>query len=51
MAIKVCEDWMTTEHDGRVIATATRTGKRWTVSTWPHVLTRNQTITALTLAE
>ena len=51
MAIKICEDSMTAERDGCVIATATRTGERWTVGTWPHTLTRNQAITALTLAE
>jgi hypothetical protein len=51
MAIKICEDSMTAEHGGRVIAIATRTGERWTVSTWPHALPRNQAITALTLAD
>lgn len=51
MVIKICEDSMTAEHDGCMIATATRTGDRWTVSTCPYARTRNQAITALTLAE
>ncbi len=32
MALKICEDSMKAEHDGRVIATATRTDERWVVS-------------------
>ena len=30
---------------------ATRRGARWTASTWPHPLTRNQAVTALRIAE
>jgi hypothetical protein len=43
---------MTTEVDGAVIATAIRVSTdRWTVSTCPGYLTRNQAITALTIAD
>ena len=51
MAITINEDSMTAEYDRSVIGTAIRTGDRWTVSTWPHALPRNQAITALTLTE
>ena len=49
--LKITDDLMVATHEGATIATATRTGKLWTVTTWPHPLTRNQAITALTLAE
>jgi hypothetical protein len=42
---------MRVEVDGSAIATATRVSDGWTVSTWPGVLTRNQAITALMIAE
>lgn len=51
MAIKIDEDRMTLTIDGTEIATASRTGDRWIVSTWPDTLTYNEAITALTLAE
>jgi hypothetical protein len=51
MAIEINEDRMSLTIDGTEIATASRTGHRWTVSTWPDTLTYNQAITALTLAE
>jgi hypothetical protein len=53
MAIEIDDDkgWMAAEVDGSVIATAVRTDTRWVVSTWPTSLTRNQAITALTIAE
>ncbi|MCO6009739.1 hypothetical protein NE236_32690 [Actinoallomurus purpureus] len=51
MAIEINDDSMSAEAAGTVIATATRAGDRWAVSTWPDALTRNQAITALTLAE
>jgi hypothetical protein len=51
MAIKINEDSMSATVDGVEIATATRIAGRWTASTWPHNLTRNQAITALTIAE
>jgi hypothetical protein len=52
MTTTIEDDRMTTEAEGAVIATATRVGaNRWTVSTSPGYLTRNQAITALTIAE
>ena len=51
MAIKIDEDSMSAEVDGSVVATANRTGDRWSVRTWPAPLTRNPTITAPMLAE
>jgi hypothetical protein len=51
MTIKINETSMSVTIDGFEIATATRKGDHWTASTWPHSLTRNQAITALTIAE
>jgi hypothetical protein len=51
MAIKINDDSMRVEVDESVIATATRISDGWIVSTWPGVLTRNQAITALMIAE
>jgi hypothetical protein len=51
MAITISEYRMLLTVDGAEVATATRVGDRWSVSTWPRPLTYNQTITALTLTE
>ncbi|HEY7483961.1 MAG TPA: hypothetical protein VH912_05810 [Streptosporangiaceae bacterium] len=51
MTIKINENSMSTTIDRVEIAAATRTGDHWTASTCPHNLTRNQAITALTIAE
>ncbi|GAB3958024.1 hypothetical protein GCM10029978_001920 [Actinoallomurus acanthiterrae] len=51
MAIEINEDRMSLTVDGTEIATASRSGERWTVSTWPVPLSYNQAITALTLVE
>jgi hypothetical protein len=51
MAIKINEDRMSLTAGGAEVATATRVGDRWSVNTWPHLLTYNQAITALTPAE
>ena len=51
MAITISEDRMLLTVDGAEVATATRVGDRWSVSTWQRPLTYNQAITALTLAE
>jgi hypothetical protein len=59
MATRIEDDFMSAEHDGRVIATAryckdTRDDGRsvWSVSGWPgRLFTRNQAITAMVLAE
>jgi hypothetical protein len=51
MSMKINENAMSAEVDGAVIATATRTGDRWTARNWPHTLPRDQAITALMIAE
>jgi hypothetical protein len=60
MGARIDDDYMTTEHDGRVIATARYSGHTaiadgqgaWVVSGLPRRLfTRNQAITAMVLAE
>jgi len=52
VSIKIDDDFMSLEIDGKVVATAKRrTGGWWEVSHWPRFFDRNQTITALTVAE
>lgn len=51
MALEITETTMTATVNNEVIATATRTGDAWQVSTWPRPLDRNSAITALSLAE
>jgi hypothetical protein len=51
MATRINDDFMSVDIDGAVIATATRAGDGWTVTNWLRRFTRNQAITALTLAE
>lgn len=52
MAIKIDDDRMTLEIDGRVIATALYlSGGWWEVSCWPRFFDHNQAITALTITE
>ena len=59
MAGRIDDDFMTAEHDGRVIATARYSEHAaadgqgaWIVSGWPgRLFTRNQAITAMVLAE
>ena len=52
MAIKIHDDYMALEIDGRVIATANkRGGGWWEVTYWPRFFDRNQAITALTVTE
>jgi hypothetical protein len=52
MKIEITDDCMTLDNDGAIIATATRAGAGWAVTSWPlRILTRNEAITALTLAE
>jgi hypothetical protein len=52
VAININDDFMTLEIDGKIIATAReRVDGWWEVTNWPRFCTRNQAITALTLAE
>ena len=52
MSIKIDDDFMCLEIDGRTVATARRrAGGWWEVSHWPRFFDRNQVITALTVTE
>jgi hypothetical protein len=52
MSIKINDDLMCLEVDGKVIATAKRReGGWWEVTYWPRFFDRNQAITALTVTE
>jgi hypothetical protein len=52
MPIKINDDFMSLEMDGRIIAVATeRIDGWWEVSHWPRFFDRNQAITALTVTE
>jgi len=52
MPIKIDDDFMYLEIDGRTVATARRrAGGWWEVSHWPWFFTRNQAITALVVTE
>jgi hypothetical protein len=52
VAIKIHDDYMAVEIDGRVIATANERGGGWWEATyWPRFFDRNQAITALTITE
>jgi hypothetical protein len=52
MSIKIDDDFMCLEIDGRTVATARRRpGGWWEVSHWPRFFDRNQAITALTVTE
>ena len=52
MSIKIDDDIMSLDIDGKVVATARlRAGGWWEVSHWPRFFDRNQAITALTITE
>jgi hypothetical protein len=52
MSIKINDDLMRLEVDGKLIATARRRdGGWWEVTHWPRFFDRNQAITALTVTE
>jgi hypothetical protein len=52
MSIKINDDLMRLEVNGKVIATARRCeGNWWEVTHWPRFFDRNQAITALTVTE
>jgi hypothetical protein len=52
MPIRIGEDVMYVEIDGRVVANATeRAGGWWEVTYWPRFFDRDQAITALTVTE
>jgi hypothetical protein len=52
MSIKITDDLMRLEVDGKVIATTPRgDGGWWEVTPWPRFFDRNRAITALTVTE
>src|ERR1019366_7170812 len=51
MSIKINDDSMSLEINGADITAAVRLDHLWPVTGWPRLLTRNEAITALTLAE
>jgi hypothetical protein len=52
MAIKIDDDHMTLEVDGKLIAVAERrSGDWWEVTYWSRFFDRNQAVTALTVTE
>ena len=52
MSIKITDDFMCLEINGRVIATARmRADGWWEVGHWPRFFDRNQAISALTITE
>jgi hypothetical protein len=51
MSIKINEDSMTLEINGAAVEAAVRLDTLWRVTGWPRLLTRNEAITALVLAQ
>lgn len=51
MSIEINKDFMSLEINGAQITAAVRVDHLWRVTGWPGLLTRNEAITALTLAE
>jgi hypothetical protein len=51
MALHINDDSMSLEINGAVVEAAVRLDNLWRVSGWPRLLTRNEAITALVLAE
>lgn len=51
MAVRINDDSMTLEINGEVVSAAACVGGRWRVTGWSRLLTRNEAITALVLAE
>ncbi len=51
MTLTINEDSMSLEIGGAHVAVAVHLGDLWQFTGWPRLLTRNEAITALTLAE
>jgi hypothetical protein len=51
MAININDDSMSLEVNGATVNAAIRLGSLWRVTGWPRLLTRDEAITALALAE
>jgi hypothetical protein len=50
-AVRIDDDSMMVEINGVILDRADRKGEWWRVGGWPRLLTRNQAITALAVAE
>jgi hypothetical protein len=51
MALHINDDSMSVEIKGATVKAAIRLDNLWRVTGWPRLLTRNEAITALVLAE
>ena len=51
MALHINDDSMSLEINGAAVKAAVRLDNLWRVTGWPRLLTRNEAITALVLAE
>jgi hypothetical protein len=51
MALHINDDSMVLEINGATVKAAVRLDNLWRVTGWPSLLTRNEAITALVLAE
>jgi hypothetical protein len=51
MAVRINDDSMSTEINGEVVGAAACAGSMWRVTRWPRLLTRNEAITPLVVAE
>jgi hypothetical protein len=51
MALHINDDSMSLEINGATVEAAVRLDNLWRVTGWPRLLTRNEAITALVLAE
>jgi hypothetical protein len=51
MAVRINDDSMSVEVNGEVMSAAGRMNSMWRVTGWPQLMTRNEAITALVLAE
>jgi hypothetical protein len=51
MALHINDDSMSVEINGAAVKAAVRLDNLWRVTGWPRLLTRNEAITALVLAE
>ena len=51
MALHINDDSMSLEINGAAVIAAVRLDNLWRVTGWPRLLTRNEAITALVLAE
>ena len=51
MALHINDDSMSLEINGATVKAAVRLDNLWRVTGWPRLLTRNEAITALVLAE